>query len=242
MVEYNKVMEQYTKGTGGGAGDDVNYVVWQKRDPANVSRYMEQGAVLYLTIVHIWDMNRGFQFIVSKDPLPDDCQIEDGNQKIPSGASTLSPYKSKTGQVVDVLNKLDEATSAQKLRHDEMLSIMREEDGEDADRKASKQHQYVNLIAETNKQVIQFKSQVNDAKRKKNEHEKHRSGDENGTETKRKKNRIKVLKTEIENGKGMVNTLTTIMMHYQKELAGVNAMYKEADSDGSDSSILSDSD
>ena len=53
------------------------------------------------------------------------------------------------------------------------ISIMREEDGEDTNRKASKQHQYVNLIAEKNQQVIQFKSQVNDAKRKNNEHEKY---------------------------------------------------------------------
>ena len=39
-----------------------------------------------------------------------------------------------------------------------------------------------------------------------------------------------------------MNTLTTTMMQYQKELAAVNAMDKEAGSDGSDSSILSDSD
>ena len=68
------------------------------------------------------------------------------------------------------------------------------------------------------------------------------SGDEDCAETKRKKKRIKVLKREIENGKAMVNKLTTTMMQYQKELAAVNAMDKVAGSDGSDSSILSDSD
>ena len=68
------------------------------------------------------------------------------------------------------------------------------------------------------------------------------SGDEDCAETKRKKKRIKVLKREIENGKAMVNKLTTTMMQYQKELAAVNVMDNEAGSDGSDSFISSDSD
>ena len=53
--ENNKNMQVYCKGTGGGPGDDANYVVWQERAPANVCRYSEQANLLYLTIVHIWD-------------------------------------------------------------------------------------------------------------------------------------------------------------------------------------------
>ena len=35
MTESNKSMENYTKGTGGGPGDDANYVAWEQREETN---------------------------------------------------------------------------------------------------------------------------------------------------------------------------------------------------------------
>ena len=94
LVEYNTIMQLYTKGTGGGPGDEANCVVWQDRDPANVCRYSEQANQLYIAIVHIWDEDPGYASIVSKDTMPDNCQINNGNHKAPSGTPAAS-IKSK---------------------------------------------------------------------------------------------------------------------------------------------------
>ena len=87
-------MQLYTKGTGGIPGGEENYVVRKDRDPDNVFRYSEQANRLYLAIVNIRDKDRGFAFIVSKYPMPDNCQIENGNNKAPSGTAA-APIKSK---------------------------------------------------------------------------------------------------------------------------------------------------
>ena len=64
LVDYNSRMQLYTKVTGGVPGDEANYVVWKYRDPYHVCRYSEQSNQLYLSIVHIWDKDRGYAIIV----------------------------------------------------------------------------------------------------------------------------------------------------------------------------------
>ena len=113
LVEYNASIQLYTKGTGGGPGDEANDVVWQDKDPANVCRYLEQANQLYLTIIHIWDKDRGYTFIVSKDPMPDSCQIENGNNKAPSGTPS-APIKSKGSEIADLVVNI---YKAKKVRH-----------------------------------------------------------------------------------------------------------------------------
>ena len=61
-LEYNKAMEQYTMGTGGGPGAPENFNVWQERDPASVVGYIQQNAFIYLSycfVSHTKYLTRG---------------------------------------------------------------------------------------------------------------------------------------------------------------------------------------
>ncbi len=50
---YNRVMERYTMGTGGGSGLPENYVIWQERDNTTISGYISQANSInvYKTII-----------------------------------------------------------------------------------------------------------------------------------------------------------------------------------------------
>ena len=96
--KYNTVMEDYTKNTGGGDGDEALYIVWKERKDAAIVNYDRKikGGV-YLTIVHMWNKQFNFPLVTTKDPIPDSCQVDDGagdnisNLRSPSP----SPYSTK---------------------------------------------------------------------------------------------------------------------------------------------------
>ena len=83
-------------------------------------RYLEQANQLYLAIIHIWDKDRGYAFIVSKYPMPDNCQIYNGNNKAPSGTPAV-PIKSKCLKIADLMVNVEKT---QKVRHQEMMSVI----------------------------------------------------------------------------------------------------------------------
>ena len=215
-------------------------------------RYAEQGELLYLTIVHIWDKDRNYPFIVSKDPLPLNCRIEDGDSRL-SPLRTSSPTPSSMSRSSDIssiilLEKVVEVASAHKLRHDEMMSYMRWEDGTEGgtgncdgnQTSMQRQSHYVKLIADTNKQIIAFESQMKVKKDKKRTVEERMREDVN---IEKKEKRLKALNVEINNNKRMVKTLKQTMMQYQKGLAEANAKGVGGVSiDKSDSSSCYDSD
>ena len=39
-------------------------------------RYTQQASNLYLAVVHIWDKLYGFPFVPRRDPMPEDCTID----------------------------------------------------------------------------------------------------------------------------------------------------------------------
>ncbi len=88
LSEYNTAMEKYTKGTGGGSGSHAMFAVWdearseqhkqwKERSVGWIARYAGQMSLLYLGVVLMWDAEFGYIFHARKDPMPDDCMIDD---------------------------------------------------------------------------------------------------------------------------------------------------------------------
>jgi hypothetical protein len=55
MKEFNAAALQWTKGTGGGNGAPLNYVIWQTRHPLAFCTYGKQNTQLYITPVYMFD-------------------------------------------------------------------------------------------------------------------------------------------------------------------------------------------
>jgi len=234
LVEYNTSMQLYTKGTGGGPGDDANYVVWQERDPANVCRYSEQGNLLYLTIVHIWDKDRGYAFIVSKDPMPAYCQIENGDKKSPS-RTPAAPMKPKGLDIADLMVNVE---NGQKLRHQEMISVMTGTgSNDDGNQDAAT---IVQWIGETNAQVKEFRDGLRNDVKKKRKYEDDVLCVNNQGMKKKLEKRIKTLGTSIKDNKMMIKTLKKTVKFHQENLSNAisktkkTTMEESSDSDDSD--------
>ena len=88
LSEYNTAMEKYTKGTGGGSGSHALFAVWDEaqseqhknwkgRSVGWIAQYAGQMSMLYLGVVLMWDAEFGYIFHARKDPMPDDCMIDD---------------------------------------------------------------------------------------------------------------------------------------------------------------------
>ncbi len=77
VLEYQVCMKKYMKGTGGGPGAPENFSTWQTQDETYVSQYTQQSCNLYLAVVDIWDKQFGFPFVPRRDPMPDNCMIDD---------------------------------------------------------------------------------------------------------------------------------------------------------------------
>ena len=49
--QYNNIMKNYTKGTGGGPGHPANFANWQERDPLYFGQYDSHSKSSYLTYI-----------------------------------------------------------------------------------------------------------------------------------------------------------------------------------------------
>jgi hypothetical protein len=82
VAEYQAMMDFYTKGTGGGPGAPENYADWQHRPADCVVGYIQQPCNFYLSVVHIWDKQFNWLLTDEKDPLPQNCVIDDSTTTI----------------------------------------------------------------------------------------------------------------------------------------------------------------
>ncbi len=91
LAEYNTAMDKYTKGTGGRSGSHAMFAVWdearlgqhkqwKERSVGWIAQYAGQMSILYLGVVLMWDAEFGYIFHATKDPVPDDCMIDDAHQ------------------------------------------------------------------------------------------------------------------------------------------------------------------
>ena len=69
-TEYQKMMDMYTQGTGGGSGDDAEFTTWMDRDDTCVVTYLGgQHSLMYLSVVKMWDRMFNYVFADIKDPF-----------------------------------------------------------------------------------------------------------------------------------------------------------------------------
>ena len=197
-------------------------------------RYSEQGNLLYLTIVHIWDKDRGYAFIVSKDPMPANCQIENGDNKAPSG-TPAAPFKSKGLGLTDLMVDVEKR---QKDRHQEMISVMSSTGSNDRgnDDAAS----IVQSIGETNAQVKEFRDGLRKDVKKKRNYEVDVSCVVDEAEKKKLEKRIKTLETSIKDNKLMIKTLKRTVKFHQENLLNAISKTKTTREESSDSDDGSD--
>ncbi len=64
-------------GTGGGPGAPEKFATWETWDESYVLLYTQQASNLYLVVVNIWDKQFGFPFVQRKDPMLNNCMIND---------------------------------------------------------------------------------------------------------------------------------------------------------------------
>jgi hypothetical protein len=77
VLEYQECMKRYTLGTGGSPGAPENFSTWQTQGEGYMSQNTQQACNIYLVVVHIWDKQFEFPFVPKKDPMPDNCMIDD---------------------------------------------------------------------------------------------------------------------------------------------------------------------
>ena len=159
-LEYNKAMELYTMGTGGGPGALEYFNVWQEeRGPTSVMSYIQQNAFIYLSLVHIWDKQYSFPFIEVNGQLPSNAAIVDGwtadadvdgasddnNMFQTPKAGSNQNALSVENNVLKVLGKILLARASSASVSERLLSIL------ENDQKPSSQETLVNEIAKTTK-------------------------------------------------------------------------------------------
>jgi hypothetical protein len=76
-VDYQKMMDKWMMGTGGGPGAPENFAIWQDRQEADTAAYIGQACDVYLSLVYIWDKMYDFVFVTKKDSLPSHMHIGD---------------------------------------------------------------------------------------------------------------------------------------------------------------------
>ena len=204
-------------------------IVWQERDPTNVWMYSQQGNLLYLTIVHIWDKDQGYAFIVSKDPVPVNCQIENGNNKPPS-KTPAAPIKSKGLDIADLMVNVE---NRQKVCHQEMISVMSGTGSNDHGNQDVAT--IVQWIGETNAQVKEFRDGLRNDVKKKRKYEDDIICVIDERMEKRVEKRIKYLGTSIKDNKMMIKTLKKTEKYHQENLSTAISKTKKTREESSDS-------
>jgi hypothetical protein len=170
--------------------------------------------------------------------MPANCQIENGDNKAPSG-TPAAQFKSKGLGLTDLMVDVEKR---QKDRHQEMISVMSSPGINDRSNDAAS---IVQSIGETNAQVKEFRDGLREDVKKKRKYEVDVLcvADEAGK--KKLEKRIKTLGTSIKDNKLMIKTLKSTVKYHQENL--LNAISKtkttrEESSDSDDDSDCSGSD
>ena len=201
QTEYNKSMDKYTKGTGGGSGDDVNYSSWQYRDETRLAGYSEQQNQLYLTLIYMWDKEHGYAFVTTKDKLPEDCGREDDDDII----KTPTTGKSEDDNIMMVIRNL---SSERAINNRQLMDVMKGNDDSIGD--------IVSDIAKTNEQIDKFEIKLQSLEEKK------RMIKQGSGSSSSKKKQAKIVKEDIKNNTKMVGSLKKTLEEQRKQLATVN--------------------
>ena len=231
--EYNTVMEDYTKNTGGGDGDEALYVVWQEREDAAIVNYDRKikGGV-YLTIVHMWNKQFNFPLVTTKDPIPDACQVDDNSGD--NISNLQSPSLSGHSNKVPSNRQENKVLTAQRVKltdvMDKLLVEMQQSNPDVVDR----QHDVIGMINTTNDSLQKFGEKLTELHAKK----KRLHG---GNDEQKKSKKMKTIERDIKQAKTMIKTMKKTLQQQQEALEKVNGGGDGSD-DGDSSSDSDDSD
>jgi hypothetical protein len=253
-TEYQKAMDKFTMGTGGGTGAPEGFSVWEERHAGYVVNYDVQPCNIYLSLVYMWDKEYSFCFVDKKDPLPPDCAIGDGwtggnnnnedddnrnesgfddrctnnTPKLKQRANkTTSSMKKSESNVVKMMEQLVSARKESQNSAGELVTLMRES-------KSTSNNSSESIVEQIDKATAQdkYSKKVDELRMTKNE---IRSGS-GSPETKKRK--VKSLVDEINNHKTMVKTLSLEISQKREKL---HEMLGKKDIDVSSESGMDDS-
>ncbi len=180
---YNRVMERYTMGTGGGPGMPENYVIWQERDETTFTGYISQvTADLYLTIVHMWDRMYDYPFVTTREQIPQEARIDDReSEQLSDGNVSSTGSKSDSTQKKNLFKEDIRAIStaiehfqrqreiANKKVINEIVSSFSMTNGQDKTDEmfdSDQRQKLVEKIHSTNNTINVFKKEVEELKKK----------------------------------------------------------------------------
>ena len=267
LVEYNKVMKNYTAGPGGGDGDPVAYSVWQAREELGICNYVKVESKIYLTIIHLWDKEFNFLMTVVKVTVPSSVAVEDSREfggdrdddltdNGTAQSSRTPPCRSPTfsntsraaasnQQVVALMN------ASRKARHDEtqemtsrFVSVLESNLNPSMNTSHAKQqteHQVTlqNAIAHTTAQIATYRKGLESLKKQKRKAVK-KFGDIPQSRGRVKKLQAIEKKTKCQ--RGFLKTYETTLKTQFQNLRNVNASRNGEGVAYSESSVCSDSD
>ena len=113
--QYNTIMNNYTKGTGGGSGHPANFANWQERDPLFFKDYDSHSKSSYLTYIHMFNQQYDHPMVKVHDQLPNEARIEDISG--PRSTQKVTPSQ--------LLDTLAEAGVQMEVRSKERLASMK---------------------------------------------------------------------------------------------------------------------
>ena len=239
-TEYNNAMEKYMKGTGGGSGSHALFGVWdearseqhkrwKERPVGWIAQYAGQMSMLYLGVVLMWDAQYGYPFCARKDPMPDECMIDDrddtvNNQFItPRRLSSLSDSSTgkRSSRKSDVSDMVSEICKGRK----EMLDLVKDIQKNGASNTVSDggTSVLVKNISDTLGVISGCKKELKSLNKKKR---KYASGT-SATKT----DKIKAVGKEIKKQRGLIATLEQALSRQQKQLQELTAAGSDSDDD-----------
>jgi hypothetical protein len=253
LTAYTKVMNDYTKGTGGGDGDPVAYALWDQREPLAVVGYaMKNRAVnkAYLTVVHIWDKEYGFPLVKVKGSVPLQIAVDDGdggNDNDGNTLATLAPPStgkaSRNSTESQLLVQAMNANSAAARKNMEQITtafttaMTRAAQTNETDEISAVQKK----IEHTSSQVRTFEDELPRLKEKKRE---AKAAAQSPTASPRRKKKYLRLKEDVSIKEGLVCEYKTSLKGYLGQLKKLNAESKsnnEGEEENEDDIEFSDS-
>ena len=224
---YEEMMVTYTEGTGGGPGAPENFADWKERDESYILKYTpQQAAMLYLTIVFMWDKTHDFPLKPAVGKMNEGREDEqydgDGGGGDDDFTTPVPPAgggkQGTTGgkgdaQIASAIENMN--TQRQKL----MDTLMGNVDGGNAtnETRTDKQHKLVIQMKETREEIKEVKNELDELNAKRKLYEEKYANNPN-----KKKRKLKKISNESKLYQSMHATLKTTLLQYGKELKHLN--------------------
>jgi hypothetical protein len=244
LVDYNKIMNDYQKNTGGGDGNEALFVSWEMREEITFLNYdLKVKDNVYLTIIHMRDKQFNFPITIITEPIDPEFQIDDDlfkDDETPSTGRSTPIFSRSTIDSVPLTKERRALLSTLQ----EVVNGLKNSDDDKSRSTGDHQQNLVRAINETTStiekfegQYIQLKNNLKDKKRKLGKCDR-----ENSSQKKLLKD-IEGCVKDVKNTKAMIKTLKGTLCSQRDQLQKLSATEETKDDDeGNDDSSISDDD